>query len=142
MNITRDVITDLLPLYLAGEASADSNVLIKKFLEIDPDFAQIILSSDGESESEQVLLKQKIQLESDFELTALSKTKRLINLRSWLMGLAIFFTASLFGIRNVGNGIEWIWSGFLIGFAICLAVSLCSWIFYFIVQQRLIKVGV
>ena len=32
MNITSDVVTDLLPVYLAGEATADTNALIAEFL--------------------------------------------------------------------------------------------------------------
>jgi hypothetical protein len=41
MEITRNVILDLLPLYLAGEASAETNALVKKFLENDPELADI-----------------------------------------------------------------------------------------------------
>jgi predicted anti-sigma-YlaC factor YlaD len=41
MEVTRDVIRDLLPLYLAGEASADTQVLVKEYLEHDPDLAQL-----------------------------------------------------------------------------------------------------
>lgn len=37
MKITREVITDLLPLYLAGEASKDTQELINEFLQTDPD---------------------------------------------------------------------------------------------------------
>jgi hypothetical protein len=41
MEVTRDVILDLLPLYLAGEASADAQALVKKYLEHDPDLARL-----------------------------------------------------------------------------------------------------
>ena len=41
MEPTRDVIKDLLPLYLAGEASADSRALVEEHLDRDPDLAQI-----------------------------------------------------------------------------------------------------
>jgi hypothetical protein len=41
MEVTRDVILDLLPLYLAGEASADAQALVKEYLEHDPDLAQL-----------------------------------------------------------------------------------------------------
>lgn len=39
MAVTRDVIMDLLPLYLSEEASADSNSLVKEHLQNDPDLA-------------------------------------------------------------------------------------------------------
>ena len=37
---TRDVIVDLWPLYVSGEASADTRALVEAFLERDPEFAE------------------------------------------------------------------------------------------------------
>ena len=37
MEITRNVILDLLPLYAANEVSADTRALIEKYLETDPE---------------------------------------------------------------------------------------------------------
>ncbi len=138
MKVTRNVITDLLPLYLADEASADSSMLIQKFLEQDPEFAKLITTINSES----FIPKDVPEYSApDQELSALTKTKRFINLRSWLMGSGFFFTTSLFGIRSIGNGIEWIWAGFLVGFFICLCLALGSWIAYFTIRHRLIKIG-
>ena len=41
MEITRNVILDLLPLYLADEVSQDTRALIEKYLETDPELAEI-----------------------------------------------------------------------------------------------------
>jgi hypothetical protein len=41
MKITRNVILDLLPLYLAGEVSADTRALVEKFLETDSELANV-----------------------------------------------------------------------------------------------------
>ena len=41
MEITRNVILDLLPMYLADEVSADTRALVEKYLETDPDLARI-----------------------------------------------------------------------------------------------------
>jgi hypothetical protein len=41
MEVTRNVILDLLPLYLAGEASSDTRTLVKDYLESDPDLARL-----------------------------------------------------------------------------------------------------
>ena len=41
MEITRNVILDLLPLYAANEVSADTRALIEKYLETDPDLANV-----------------------------------------------------------------------------------------------------
>ena len=41
METTREVILDLLPLYLAGEASPESQALVKEHLDRDPDLARM-----------------------------------------------------------------------------------------------------
>jgi hypothetical protein len=41
MKITRDVVSDLLPGYFAGEVSADTRALIGEFLSTDPEFARM-----------------------------------------------------------------------------------------------------
>jgi anti-sigma factor RsiW len=41
MEITRDVILDLLPLYVADEASADTRALVEEYLKTDPELAEM-----------------------------------------------------------------------------------------------------
>ena len=41
MEITRNVILDLLPLYSADEVSADTRALVEKYLKTDPELANI-----------------------------------------------------------------------------------------------------
>ena len=41
MKITRNVILDLLPLYLEGDASPDTQALIEQFLDTDPELAEL-----------------------------------------------------------------------------------------------------
>lgn len=41
MNVTRDVIYDLLPSYFAGDASDDSRALIEEFFASDPEFGRM-----------------------------------------------------------------------------------------------------
>ncbi len=41
MEITRNVILDLLPLYVADEVSADTRALVEKYLETDPELANV-----------------------------------------------------------------------------------------------------
>ena len=42
MKVTRKVIQDLLPLYLAGEVSDETRVLVERYLESDPELAQLV----------------------------------------------------------------------------------------------------
>ena len=89
MKITRDVITDLLPAYLAKEASADTVALVESFLRDDPEFARIV-ATDWDAAAYQ---QPPTSLPPDAERRALHRTRRLLRLRALLQGLAIFFTA-------------------------------------------------
>ena len=41
MNVTRDVMTDLLPVYFSGEASEDTKRLMEEYFRVNPDFERI-----------------------------------------------------------------------------------------------------
>ena len=41
MEITRNVILDLMPLYVADEVSADTKTLVEEYLEADPELAKV-----------------------------------------------------------------------------------------------------
>ena len=88
MNVTRDVITDLLPLYLSGEASPDTKALVEEFLRHDPELARI--AQEGRIEKGLGLPREAAS--PDRELQALSCTRGLLRRRGWLLALAIFFT--------------------------------------------------
>ena len=45
MEITRNVILDLLPLYMADEVSADTRAMIEKYLETHPELAEVAKQS-------------------------------------------------------------------------------------------------
>jgi hypothetical protein len=47
MEITRNVILDLLPLYLANEVSEDTRALVEQYLENDPELAEIARRSSA-----------------------------------------------------------------------------------------------
>jgi len=74
MNVTRDVILDLLPLYLADEVSADTRALVEAYLETDPELARRTRESAALFLSDDV----PIPLQKEDEMEAYQKTKRLI----------------------------------------------------------------
>ena len=45
MNVTRQVVADLLPIYISGEASGDTRALVEDFFRQDPEFERIALSA-------------------------------------------------------------------------------------------------
>jgi len=93
MKITRDVITDLLPAYFAGEASPDTRALIDDFLRGDPDFARTVEAQKSELVSRGDLPGAGTDLSPDHEVRTLGLTRAMIKRRSRLLGLALMFTA-------------------------------------------------
>lgn len=88
--ITRDVITDLLPAYFSGEASADSRQLVESYLANYPDFAREVKKDWNDSLGN--LASVPLTLRPDQELAALGWTKRVIRARTWLLALALLLT--------------------------------------------------
>ena len=125
MKITRDVITDLLPVYLAGEASADTNVLVEEFLAEHPDFAKLV------AEQEQPLTPNSIHIPKETEMQTLEKTKKLLWQRSMYMGFAIFFSLFPASVRGSSEaGIRWMWEGTPIIPITSVLIAVLMWVLY------------
>ena len=102
MKVTHDVIHDLLPVYVAGEASADTVALVEEFLRSDPDLARTAETLRGSG-----LPELPVELRPDQEKEVLQMTKQLLRWRGILMGLALFLTLLPLSFR-FGNGrITW-----------------------------------
>src|ERR1035438_10163722 len=93
MNITREVINDLLPVYAAGEASADTIALVEEYLKQD-------------SELNATVAKWKTYplpaVAPEFrsrEQTTLLRTQRLLSWRSTLLGVSLLLTFLPFSAR-------------------------------------------
>ena len=71
MNVTHDVIIDLLPLYFSGEASEDSKTLVNTCFEQNPEFAE-----QSKTFSEQIITNDiPIILTKENEMKTLNRTK-------------------------------------------------------------------
>ena len=105
MKITREVITDLLPIYLSGEASQDTRDLVEAFLKEDPVFARIV-----NAEQSSLLSENQPNLPKENEMKTLEKTKKLLKQRSFYMAFAILFTLSIFSFNFDSQGAHWTWA--------------------------------
>ncbi len=86
MRVSRDVIVDLLPLYLSGEASGDTRSLVEQYLSRDEALAlQVRLHlTDGLGAGAALA-----QLPPELELRSLTRTRALLRRQRWLFGVAI-----------------------------------------------------
>ena len=74
MEITRNVILDLLPLYLADEVSPDTRALVEKYLETDPELANVAKETAAMEFSEDI----PVPVSKEDQMEAYKEAKRLL----------------------------------------------------------------
>lgn len=133
MTITKDIITDLLPAYLAGDCSADTKQLVEDFLRTDASFAAEVqrmhtapLPAMGAPDAGR----------SD-ELRTLKRTKSLLNWRSALMAFGFFFSLAPFSVLHINGTTYWFFIEAPRAAAVYGSIGLISWIGYFLLKRRL-----
>ena len=85
IEITRQVILDLLPIYLANEASADTRALVEQYLESDPELAK----RAKETKMTELIKDIPIPLTEKDKLEAFKEARRLEFLRLVFVVVAI-----------------------------------------------------
>ena len=90
MNVTREVVTDLLPIYFAGEASGDTKVLVEDYFRQDPDFERIARSAATPLET--LRAAAPIPASSQKEKRDLESVLWGLRRRKWLFGVSLFLT--------------------------------------------------
>jgi len=89
MNVTRDVILDLLPLYLADEASEDTKNLVEEYLQTDLKLAEVARRPQSLELSEDV----PIPITEDDQMEAYKEAKRLMFWRTIIIAAIVSLVA-------------------------------------------------
>lgn len=138
MNVTREVILDLLPVYLAGEASADTRALVDEFIQQDAALGREI----REKMVENLAAIAPPSMPPELELKALRRTRNLLGRQRRLMAMAVFFTVFPLssGFRFNDGQFEQTWvllrdSPQLAALSLVIAFGL--WAGYYFSQRRL-----
>lgn len=106
MDITRDIIMDLLPIYLAGEASPGTRHLIEQYLRDHPSFATEIRATAERTAS---LLRPAAEtLPPDHERATFERVRRFNRYRTWILGLAIAYSLVPFTFVFGNGAIQWL----------------------------------
>ena len=135
MSVPKEVILDLLPVYLAGEASPATRAWLEEYLAKDPELAEQVRRqwSAGSAEAAAPVLPP------DLELRAFGRTRRILALQRWLFGLGMAFSA-------VSLSLEISFSPFRFRLLLMdypaqlvpfLALGAACWTAYFILRSRL-----
>ena len=90
MNVTRDVMNDLLPLYFSGEASEDTRTLMEEYFRENPEFERMARGSARSLEMLQTAVA--VAPEAKKEKRDLESVHKQIWRHKLNFGLALFFT--------------------------------------------------
>jgi len=140
MNVTREVILDLLPVYLSGEASPATSSLVEEYMKQDKDLARQI----RERWAENFAKASPSALPPDLELKSLRRTKNLLGWQRWLFGFGIFFSVMPLSFEATFGGGHVTEFHFLlhnspVELGVCLTLAVACWIAYFGLRQQLHK---
>ncbi len=141
MNVTREVILDLLPVYLSGDASPATRGLVEEYLKQDSELAQRVHLQWAENFAKIA----PSAVPPDIELRSFRRTRKLIGWQRWLFSFGITFTALAFGAeftreRNPGSQLKafhFLLRDYPVECGICLIIGLACWTAYFSIRRRL-----
>lgn len=132
MKITRSIIEDLLPVYLAGEASAATRALVEEWLEGDPELARLV------EESRRVQIPPTASPPPTLEKLALDRTRRLLRWRMILLGTAVYVTSLPLSVTFNRSGFEY--GGLLIDNwperIVVIAIAIGLWLYWWRLGRR------
>ncbi len=132
MQITRDIITDLLPLFYSKECSNDTKLLVEEYLRANPDFERQVKPPSHDHLPSSV----PDRLDEKNEMKALAKTKRFLRLRSSLMALAIFFSIAPFSFFHTEGETHWLLTESPSAAIIYGTIGIGFWVAYFITRKK------
>jgi hypothetical protein len=122
MQVTRDIVIDLLPLYQSGEASKDTRAAIDEFLRRDPSLAQVANQDGG------AIVPPTAA--SELERRTIEQTRATIRRRSWILAVAILFTLLPFSFAFRGGQVTFFMLRDQPGSALLLLVAAVMWLLY------------
>lgn len=135
MNITRDVVKDLLALYLAGDASPDTRAVVEDWLRTDADLARQV------AEARRADLPPVPRPDPSAEKLALMRTRSRLRWRAITLGAAIYFTTLPLTVVFSRQGFR----GLLIQDwwerVVLLAVAAGLWATWFALKRRVSRTG-
>lgn len=135
MKITRDVVRDLLTVYLSGEATADTREVVEEWLKTDADLAMQV------DEARRGDLPPVAPPPPSVERQALARTKRGLRWRAIMLGVAIYVSTLPLTVTFNEHGFQ----GLLIQDwwerGVLLAIAAGLWVVYFRMSRGLRRSG-
>jgi ferric-dicitrate binding protein FerR (iron transport regulator) len=131
MNVTKDIINDLLPLYAANECSGDTRALVEEYLQQNPRQAEELRRIMNTPLPGAVPPAKNLA-----ETHSFREARRRLGRRNWLMAPAIFFSLAPFSFLYTEGRLWWFlrdapWSALVYA-----AIGVVFWILYLVQRHR------
>jgi hypothetical protein len=131
MNVTKNVIGDLFPLYVANECSVESRDLVDDYLRKNPGQADELRRIMNTSVPSTAAPAGALD-----EVRSLREARRRVRRQSWLMGLAIFFSLVPFSFLATGERTYWLLTEYPRTALIYGALGIGCWVAYAMLRRN------
>jgi hypothetical protein len=132
MNVTKDVVRDLMPLYLADEASGDTRRLVEEYLRKYP----------GEFQMEEAFGLPEVEVPPSVEMVSLERTRKLFGQRTQALAAALAISYSVFSFRFDDHGLNFVLYRDLPVLAwMLLAAGVVVWALFLRLHRRWVLTG-
>lgn len=122
MQVTRDIVIDLMPLYQSGEASADTRTAIEDFLRREPGLGKLMEQDDGGLP----VADQTTALERQ----TVVRIRATIRRRAWIQALALLCTLLPFSFAFGGGEVRFFMLRDQPASALLLLAGAALWLVY------------
>lgn len=123
MQVTKAIIQDLLPVYLAGEASSETRAAVEEFLAGDAELRGLVEAAGKHS------LPEVDAPSASLEIRSLERTRRLLGQKNFWLAFALIFTFAPLMLKPL-----WL--------ADCgVAIGLAGWAPFLVACKRLMATG-
>jgi len=131
MNVTKDVINDLYPLYAEKECSADTRALVEEYLQRNPQHGEELRRVMSTPLPGAVPPAKALE-----EVQALREARRVVRRRSWLMAFAIFFSLAPFSFFSADGRTWWLLRDAPGSALVYATLGVVFWIIYAVQRRR------
>ncbi len=135
MNITKDIIADLIPLYLSGDCSEDTKRAVTAYIADHPEFAEQIRQIAASN----LPPYTPNPLSMSDELKTLKRTRSLLHRQKYFMAFAIFFSLLPFSFLYTNGRIYWLFIEAPINALVYESIGVILWIVYLMSRRIVIK---
>ncbi len=135
MNITKDIIADLIPLYLSDDCSEDTKRAVTEYIAEHPDFAEQLRKITAAS----LPPDPANPLTANDEMKTLKRTHTLLQRQKYLMGFAFFFSLTPFSFLYTDGRMYWLFLEAPVSASIYAGIGILLWILYVVSRRSINK---